>query len=206
MSSGQASVARDVVVDANLASKRDRLVLGARQVIYEQGVERTSLADVARVAGVPVGNIYYYFKTKDELVGAAVSAYTSDGSELLHGLEQLDAPEARLHGLLDVLADVGGSVAEYGCPLGTLSAELDKRNGTIVSQQSQQLLVPMIDWAEKQFADMECADARQLAITLVAGYEGAALLTHSLRDPTLLTSQMHRLHLWVDELSRSSAN
>jgi TetR/AcrR family transcriptional regulator, transcriptional repressor for nem operon len=31
-----------------------------------KGVERTTLADVAQAADVPVGNVYYYFKTKDE--------------------------------------------------------------------------------------------------------------------------------------------
>jgi AcrR family transcriptional regulator len=170
-------------------------------VIYERGVERTSLADVAEVAGVPVGNIYYYFKTKDDLVAAAAEALVSDRGELFARLEALDSPQARLHGLVGALAHVGGSVAEYGCPLGTLAAELDKRNGTVVSPQSQQLLVPMVDWAEQQFTELGCSDARQLAVALIAGYEGAALLTHSLRDPGLLTDQVQRLQRWVDELA-----
>ena len=38
----------------------------------EQGIEKTTLADIAQAADVPVGNIYYYFKTKDELVRAVV--------------------------------------------------------------------------------------------------------------------------------------
>ncbi|WP_345763454.1 TetR/AcrR family transcriptional regulator [Diaminobutyricibacter sp. McL0608] len=169
-------------------------------------MERTSLADVAEAAGVPVGNIYYYFKTKNDLVAAAVAAQSSESTQLFQRLERLGTPTERLHGLLDVLTEVGGSVAEYGCPLGTLSAELDKRNGTTASPESQQLLVPMIDWAEQQFANLACADARQQAITLIAAYEGAALLTHSLRDPDVLRSQMHQLHLRVDELSASLAH
>jgi len=48
--------------------KRARLVDGACRAFYEQGVEHTTLADIARIADVPLGNVYYYFKTKDDLV------------------------------------------------------------------------------------------------------------------------------------------
>ena len=54
--------------------KRERLVAGASEVIHRQGVERTTIADIARAADVPVGNVYYYFKTKDELVEAAIDS------------------------------------------------------------------------------------------------------------------------------------
>ena len=48
--------------------KRERLVAAARQLLYEHGVEKTTLADIAAAADVPVGNVYYYFKTKDAMV------------------------------------------------------------------------------------------------------------------------------------------
>ena len=54
--------------------KRERLVAGAREVMHRQGVENTTIADVAGAADVPVGNVYYYFKTKDELIDAAIGA------------------------------------------------------------------------------------------------------------------------------------
>lgn len=195
---------RDAVLIGAPAGKRDRLISSAQRVIYEQGVERTSLADVARVAEVPVGNIYYYFKTKDDLVAAAAEAHVFDRDELFERLGALATPQARLHGLVDALAHVGASVAEYGCPLGTLATELDKRNGTVVSPYSQQLLVPMVDWAEQQFTELGRSDARRLAVALIAGYEGAALLTHSLRDPRLLEDQVQRLQQWVDDLADAS--
>ena len=57
------------------AAKRDRLVAAARTTIHQQGVEKTTLADIAAAADVPVGNVYYYFKTKDELVAAVLDSY-----------------------------------------------------------------------------------------------------------------------------------
>ena len=56
--------------------KRQRLIETATQVMYQQGTHRTTLADVAQASGVPLGNIYYYFKTKDALVrGGHQSAF-----------------------------------------------------------------------------------------------------------------------------------
>jgi TetR/AcrR family transcriptional regulator, transcriptional repressor for nem operon len=185
--------------------KRERLIRGARQVTYQQGVERTSLAEIARVADVPVGNIYYYFKTKDQLVSAAVDSYVSDRTELLDRLAQQPTPRDRLKAFLEAPGGFRGFVAEYGCPFGTLSSELDKRNGPAVSAESQALISPMVDWAERQFAEMGAPDAHGLAVRLIAGYEGAALLTHSQRDPDLLREQTQRLQVWIDELADAAA-
>ena len=51
--------------------KRSRLVSAAMDLAYQNGFGATSLADIAREAEVPLGNVYYYFKTKDE-IGEAI--------------------------------------------------------------------------------------------------------------------------------------
>lgn len=183
------------------AEKRERLVQGASEVIYHQGVERTSLVDVAEQTGVPVGNIYYYFKTKDEIVDAAVESYSEGRKELLTRLERRRTPQARLKGLIEELDGTRVSVSQYGCPIGTLSSELDKRCGTEASPNSQELLGSMVDWSEIQFRELGRADARDLAIQLIATYEGITMLTHSLRDPELMHRQSRRLQRWIDELA-----
>ena len=52
--------------------KRSQLVSAAVGLAYQNGFEATSLADIAREAKVPLGNVYYYFKTKDEIGEAIV--------------------------------------------------------------------------------------------------------------------------------------
>jgi AcrR family transcriptional regulator len=52
--------------------KRSRLISAAVGLAYHSGFEATSLADIAREAEVPLGNVYYYFKTKDEIGEAIV--------------------------------------------------------------------------------------------------------------------------------------
>src|SRR5260370_31156313 len=55
--------------------KRARLVAAATHLLHQQGSERTTLADVAKLADVPVGNAYYYFKTKDDVIAAVIHGH-----------------------------------------------------------------------------------------------------------------------------------
>ncbi len=54
--------------------KRERLVASAGERLHRQGVAATTLADIAQAADVPVGNVHYYFRTKDDLVRAVIEA------------------------------------------------------------------------------------------------------------------------------------
>lgn len=191
-------------VPVRQGGKRERLVEGAQQMFYERGVERTTLADIAAKTGIAIGNIYYYFKTKDELVDAVVASHSQGREELIARLERRRTPRARLHAFLDELDATRTTVSDYGCPVGTLSSELNKRHGTEPSPGSQELLGSMVDWAEQQFRQMGQPDARDLAVTLIAAYEGATILTHSLRDPDLMHRQSRRLRRWLDELPQGS--
>jgi AcrR family transcriptional regulator len=51
--------------------KRDRLVAAATQLLRQQGIERSTPADIAKAADVPAGNVYYYFKTIDQVIAAS---------------------------------------------------------------------------------------------------------------------------------------
>ena len=61
------------------------------------------------------------------------------------------------------------------------------------------MLVP-IEWAEQQFRALGRRDARDLAMSLLASYQGSALLANTLRDPGILTREARRLTRWIDTL------
>ena len=46
--------------------KRVRLIDAAKVLIHQQGFNLTTLADIAQEADVPLGNVYYYFKTNNQ--------------------------------------------------------------------------------------------------------------------------------------------
>jgi AcrR family transcriptional regulator len=180
--------------------KRERLVAGAREVIHQQGVEKTTIADIARAADVPVGNVYYYFKTKDELVEAAIDSHVRDIRSLLDSLGRHRKPQARLKALVRELTAQRDLAARYGCPLGSLCSELDKRTDGLDRDCATMLSLP-IDWAEQQFRLISGRDARDLAVALMAAYQGIALLTNTFRDPDLMTREARRIERWIDSLA-----
>ena len=192
------------MADSGTGRKQDkweRLVAGARRVIHQQGVEKTTIADIARAADVPVGNVYYYFKTKDQLVAAAIDGHTRDVHAVLRSLERHRTPQARLKALIRELMSQRELVADYGCPLGSLCSELDKRTDGLDHTCSELLRLP-VKWAEQQFRLMGRRDARDLAVALFAGVQGAALLASTFRDPTILIRQGRHLERWIDSFSR----
>jgi AcrR family transcriptional regulator len=191
---------RDAVRHAAAAGgKRERLIDGARQVLHAQGVEGTTLADIANAADVPVGNVYYYFKTKDDLVQAVIATHAEEIETRLASLEQHRTPKSRLKVFVRMLTDQRELAASYGCPHGSLCSELDKRDDDLSRSCAQLIRLP-IEWAERQFRAMGRRDARELAVALIASYQGVALLTNTLRDPELMEREGRRLERWIDSL------
>ena len=180
--------------------KRERLVAAARKTIHEQGVEKTTLADIAAAAQVPVGNVYYYFKTKDALVAAVLDGYLDSYGVISAELERQPTPQARLKALIQALTERREVLTAYGCPVGSLSSELDKRDGELQTRAAT-ILSLLIDWSQEQFQALGRPDARELAVALISAYEGATLLANTLRDPALISTEAQRLERWIDTLA-----
>jgi TetR/AcrR family transcriptional repressor of nem operon len=98
------------------------------------------------------------------------------------------------------MADQREVAAQYGCPMGTLCSELDKRDDDL-ERAAAELLTLSVDWVEQQFRSMGRSDARDLAVALVAANQGISLLTNTLRDPDLMARESRRLDRWIDSLA-----
>jgi AcrR family transcriptional regulator len=180
--------------------KRERLVTAASELVHRQGVARTTLADIAQAADVPVGNVYYYFKTKDDIIAAVVQARAHQIESALAALERRHrSPAARLKGLIRLLAGQADSIAKYGCPHGTLCLELAKQDAGSERIAAPLMQIPVF-WAEQQFRAMGRRDASDLAVELVIAYQGNAVLTSALGRPELMARQARRLERWIDAL------
>ena len=101
---------------------------------------------------MPVGNVYYYFKTKDDIVAAVVQTQVDQIESTLAALERRHrSPKARLKGLVRFLAEQANSIAHYGCPHGTLSSDLAKQAAGSDALAAPLMQIPL-DWAEQQFS------------------------------------------------------
>jgi AcrR family transcriptional regulator len=186
--------------DADRGGKRERLVTSAGDLLHRQGVLATTLAQVADAAAVPAGNVYYYFKTKDDLVRAVIESQAAQVRAMLGSLQVRRTPAARLKALAHQWVDMRDLVARYGCPFGSLTADLGRRDDGLDREAAEPISL-ILDWAENQFRQMGRRDARELAIAFFSGVQGGAILANALRDPDIMTGQVRQLERWIDSLS-----
>src|SRR5689334_19193710 len=100
------STAADDAPSPTPTGKRERLIAAACDLFYRQGIAGTTLAHIAEAAEVPLGNMYYYFKTKDEIVAAVVEARTEEIRSATAAVQRRHgSPKARLKALVGLLAD-----------------------------------------------------------------------------------------------------
>jgi AcrR family transcriptional regulator len=183
--------------------KRERLVHSATDLLHRHGVDSPTLNQIAHAAGVPPGNVYYYFKTRDDLVEAVIDARADGLAQLLDSLDRRSSPRTRLKALARVWIANRDDIATNGCPIGSLCSELNKR-GRGLDQRAATILSTTADWLTDQFRQLGHRDARELAMSMLATVQGAALLANTLHDPNILTTQIRRLDRWIDALSGSA--
>jgi AcrR family transcriptional regulator len=180
--------------------KRQRLIAAARTMLHEQGIERTTIADIARAADVPVGNVYYYFKTKGDLVAAVIDGYRTSYESMITSLDRRPTPSTRLRALVNTWVTQRENLTRHGCPVGTLCSELNKSADDPGSGPAA-IMTRLLDWIERQFREMARVDARELAVMLLAAYEGIAVLANTLGDARLIEGEGRRLEEWIESLA-----
>src|SRR5262249_41638764 len=150
------------------ADSRTRLLQAAERTTYHYGFASTSIADIAKEARVPVGNVYYYFKTKDQIGGAIVALRVLRFRKLLAELVKAGSAQDRLCAFVDIKIKNRAELARGGCPVGTLCSELQKFRGAS-AKKAKVLFREALDWMAKQFAEMgNGAESRGLALHLLS--------------------------------------
>lgn len=178
---------------------RERLLAAAKTIFYQQGVHCTTLADVAAAAEVPLGNVYYHFRTKDDLVVAVVDDHRLDLQRFFAEWEQEADPRARLKAFLQAEREDTLELVRYGCPYGSLSAEIEKAESTI-AEHTATVLRLLVEWCERQFGSLgRGMHAHDDAVDFVAALQGALLLTHTFRSPEMLAAKLDRMAARLDD-------
>jgi AcrR family transcriptional regulator len=173
-------------------------VASAAELIYREGVDGPTLAEIANAADVPPGNVYYYFKTRDELVHAVIESRLEQVRALLGNLDGRSTPIARLKGLAESWTANGPAIVEFGCPLGGLSQGLAKHDA---GADAARPLRAILEWVERQFRELKQRNPAALAVTFLGAIQGAAVLANALGDEQLLGHEIRRLERWVDSLA-----
>jgi TetR/AcrR family transcriptional repressor of nem operon len=165
-----------------LTATKDRLVVAARDLFWEHGYEATSLADVVEKANAKTGSLYYFFKTKEELLLAVLDWYMENLFPVLIQpiIAHINDPVERVFALLDgyrqALIATG---CTYGCPIGNLTLEL----GDSLPRARQKLATNFESWRTwvRKFLDEagerfpEKLDRAEVAMFVLTVMEGGVM-------------------------------
>ena len=181
------------------SDKRERLIESATKLFHQAGCKDTSIADIAEDSGVPLGNVYYYFKSKDDLVSAVIEERKEAIKAEAMKWEANPDPKQRLLSLLDLQISRKDEIAKYGCPIGSMCQELDKER-TPVAHKADGLLSWALEWVTRQFKEMGHKQADQFGLQLMATLQGCGVIANALKDPKVIELEIARLKAWIKEL------
>ena len=74
MTGGTRTRRRPAVSDLEKLRRRDEIIAAAKKVFAAKGFHDTTIADVAKEAGLSYGSIYWYFDSKDDLFHTLIAA------------------------------------------------------------------------------------------------------------------------------------
>ncbi len=182
------------------ADKRARLIETAMKLAYKHGFRETSLADIAEASHVPLGNVYYYFKTKDELGEAVVERRLAEFRAFREEIDRLSSPKERLFAFVESIHRNQEQLARRGCPLGGLCTELHKEGGALAKKSAALFTEPM-RWLEEQFRAVgHEKDSRELAVHFFSAFQGMAAVALGANDREVVVMETKRLKDWIRTL------
>ncbi|GLQ90757.1 TetR/AcrR family transcriptional regulator [Dyella flagellata] len=188
-------------------STRDQIVEAADRLFYRHGFEYTSFADIAAAVNISRGNFYYHFKSKDEILAAVIALRLANTRKMLQQWEtEGSTPEQRIGCFIRILIAHRADIMLYGCPVGTLSAELAKLDH-VAKDQANALFTLFRSWLREQFIRLgRAADADALAMHLLMRSQGIASLAHAFHDKTFVKREVALMCDWLDACRQNAVH
>jgi AcrR family transcriptional regulator len=182
-------------------SVRREIVAAANRLFYHRGYNQTSFSDIAQAAGIPRGNFYYYFKSKDDILGAVIDDRIEGIRALLADWDAAEPdPRLRLRRFVQMILGAEKDLVRYGCPMGSLNIELGKAQPALKAK-AKKMFDLFIVWLTRQLAALGQQSAERMAMDLMARAQGVAVLTQVYADREFLRAQLAVFDDWIESLS-----
>jgi AcrR family transcriptional regulator len=153
--------------------RRAEILAVARRVLVEDGYDRFVLREIAKRSGVLLGNLQYYYATRDELFEAVVRAeFARNQAEVAAIVARRATAEARLAAvtrhLIDVWAHAGGRVYAVMSVLALHHARFRRLHREIYLAFYESLL-PLLRQLRPRARRAELLAVARLVTTLIDG-------------------------------------
>jgi TetR/AcrR family transcriptional repressor of nem operon len=172
-------------VDEPNPSRRAHIIRAALERYRTHAVSGTTLKDVAQAAGLPLGNLYYYVKSRDALVFEVLEECERELRVFLNRLAPL-APLDWLQAYFDWLLTDPEQATHLGCPFGTLAAEL-RALGHPAADRGAQIVQLYREAVVRQ------SEAAGITTDLFMSVQGTYTVSRILNDSALFKQSIQRI-------------
>jgi len=165
--------------------KREHLVETAQKLFYQQGIRGTGIDTVLAVSGVSKRTLYKYFKSKDELVIAALQRRDHEFMEMMkkgisrfEDQQQGDTRMKKILAYFDAVEDWIASDRFFGCMFINASAEFPRPSDPVhvVCANHKLRIIQLI---EQLVSEMDFDDPHTIAVQLALVTDGAIVNAHT---------------------------
>lgn len=184
---------------------REEIADIAANLTYQQGFNRTTLANVASAADVPLGSIYYYFRSKHDLGLANIDALSGRYEKLRQSWDAQPTPKQAILAFIEMTEGNAEALSQFGCPIGSLSSELGKGDDDLQRRLASIFSSTQL-WMQSKFQALgfEPKTASDHALHVLTVLEGASLLSHMFSSQDAVANQTAYLKLWLDQIAPGS--
>ena len=192
------------------AVTRARIVDAAAELVFQQGVARTTVEEVRDAAHVSSSQLYHYFDDKPALVRAVIErqADRTIATQERFDLSSLDGLREWRDFVVDRARNTDG---RGGCPIGSLGSELaetEPEARAVVAASFKRWEASIMAGLLRMHALGRLApeaDPRQLALATLAALEGGLLLAKIQRDPEPLAAALDAMLTLIGTLSSTTS-
>lgn len=178
---------------AKRSEKREKLLDAAAEAFWVNGYGSTSLADIAKISNVPLGNIYYYFKTKSAIAEGVSEIFVSETRQSLEEINrQHKEPTDRLIAFIGLLRAGAGSRAKRGCPLASGIRDFSDSVPTAL-RQTNEVFDTLIGWLSQILAEAQDKNAKRHARAIITRWQGSIVLSHGSGSEKFLMEALNDL-------------
>jgi AcrR family transcriptional regulator len=165
---------------------RQRIVEAGAELLRVKGYTGTGVKEIVALAQAPFGSLYHHFPGGKEQLGEEVIRWSGHMYGMLGPAVFDPAPDVAT-GVLDFFAGAADHLEDSGwqdaCPIATVALEVASTSEPL-RQATADVFTAWIDGLAPRFAAAGIPDARarELAIAMIAGLEGAFVLARAWRS------------------------
>ena len=182
------------------ASRRDDLIKSAARLFYHEGFHATGVDRILEVSGVAKMTMYKHFRSKNDLIVAALDRWNElKREELDDAIKQAeDSPRSRLLAAVQHIADETRSEDFNGCVFFHAVAEFPEQDHP-AHRAAERHVRSVVELLAREARDGGAEEPDALAYNLVSLLSGLHGMVHCLGDNSMAESTVRGATAAIDD-------